>query len=58
MIIGTKTEFENLAEYILRDYLGARYDSCEPFDIQAFAKNYLKLEIIYFKFNPKDAYRQ
>lgn len=53
VIIGTKTEFENLAEFILRDYLGDQYDSYEPFDIQAFAKNYLKLEIIYFKFDPK-----
>lgn len=55
MIIGTKTEFENLADFILHDYLGNKYESHFPFDIQAFAKNYLKLEIIYFKFNPKDS---
>ena len=50
MIIGTKIEFENLADYILRDYLGNQYDSYIPFDVQAFAKDYLKLEISYSVF--------
>ena len=50
MIIGTKIEFENLADYILRDYLGNKYDSYIPFDVQAFAKDYLKLEISYSVF--------
>lgn len=50
MIIGTKIEFENLADYILRDYLGIQYDSYIPFDVQAFAKDYLKLEISYSVF--------
>ena len=54
MIIGTKVEFENLADYILRDYLGSEYESYKPFDINAFAKDYLKLEISYCEFNPKD----
>ena len=54
MIIGTKLEFENLADYILRDYLGSEYESYKPFDINAFAKDYLKLEISYCEFNPKD----
>ena len=50
MIIGTKLEFENLADFILRDYLGNQYDCYIPFDVQAFAKEYLKLEISYTKF--------
>ena len=50
MIIGTKIEFENLADFILRDYLGNRYDCYIPFDVQAFAKEYLKLEISYTVF--------
>ena len=50
MIIGTKIEFENLADFILRDYLGNKYDSYIPFDVQAFAEDYLKLEISYTKF--------
>ena len=54
MIIGTKIEFENLADYILRDYLGSEYESYKPFDVNAFAKDYLKLEISYCEFNPKD----
>ena len=54
MIIGTKVEFENLAGYILRDYLGSEYESYKPFDVNAFAKDYLKLEISYCEFNPKD----
>ena len=54
MIIGTKVEFENLADYILRDYLGSEYESYKPFDVNAFAKDYLKLEISYCEFNPKD----
>jgi Zn-dependent peptidase ImmA (M78 family) len=54
MIIGTKVEFENLADYILRDYPGSEYESYKPFDVNAFAKDYLKLEISYCEFNPKD----
>ena len=54
MIIGTKVEFENLADYILRDYLGSEYESYKPFDVNAFAKDYLKLEISYCEFDPKD----
>ena len=54
MIIGTKVEFENLADYILRDYLGSEYESYNPFDVNAFANDYLKLEISYCEFNPKD----
>ena len=54
MSIGTKVEFENLADYILRDYLGSEYESYKPFDVNAFAKDYLKLEISYCEFNPKD----
>ena len=38
MIIGTKTEFENLADYIPRDYLGSEYDSYSPLNVDAFAK--------------------
>ena len=54
MIIGTKVEFENLADYILRDYLGSEYESFKPFDVNAFAKDYLKLDISYCEFNPED----
>lgn len=54
MIVGTKLEFENLADFILRDYLGEKYNGYYPFDVQDFANNYLKLEISYFSFNPKD----
>lgn len=54
MIIGTKTDFENLADFILRDYLGNDYDCYKPLDIQAFAENYLKLEISYFEFDPRE----
>ena len=54
MIIGTKIEFENLADFILRDYLGSEYESYKPFDVNAFAKDYLKLEISYCEFNSKD----
>lgn len=54
MIIGTKTDFENLADFILRDYLGNDYDCYKPLDIQAFAQNYLKLEISYFEFDPRE----
>ena len=52
MIIGTKAEFEQLADFILRDYLGNAYDSYDPLDIQAFANDYLKLDISYFAFDP------
>ena len=52
MIIGTKAEFEQLADFILRDYLGNAYDGYDPLDIQAFAKDYLKLDISYFAFDP------
>ena len=52
MIIGTKAEFEQLADFILRDYLGNTYDSYDPLDIQAFAKDYLKLDISFFAFDP------
>ena len=51
MIIGTKIEFENHADFILRDYLGVKYDSFIPFDVQAFAEDYLKLEISYTSSN-------
>ena len=55
MIIGTKKEFENLADYVLRDYLGSEYESSySPFDVNAFAKEYLKLEISFFDFNPEE----
>ena len=54
MIIGTKIEFEHLADCILRDYLGSEYDSYKPFDVQAFAKDYLKLHISYHEFNPEE----
>ena len=55
MIIGTKQEFENLADYVLRDYLGSEYESSySPFDVNAFAKEYLKLEISFFDFNPEE----
>ena len=54
MIVGTKIEFENLADYILRDYLGSEYESYKPFDVIAFAKDYLKLDISYCEFNPED----
>lgn len=54
MIIGTKTEFESLADFILRDYLGNNYDCFTPLDIQAFAETYLKLEISYFAFDPRE----
>lgn len=48
MIIGTKAEFEQLADFILRDYLGNTYDGYDPLDIQAFAKDYLVEVIIEF----------
>ena len=54
MIIGTKTEFENLADYILRDYLGSEYDSYSPLNVDAFAKDYLKLDISYCQFDPNE----
>lgn len=55
MIIGTKQEFENLADYVLRDYLGSEYESSySPFDVNAFAEEYLKLEISFFDFNPEE----
>ena len=54
MIIGTRVEFEHLADCILRDYLGNEYDSYTPFDVQAFAKDYLKLHISYHEFNPEE----
>lgn len=54
MIIGTKTEFENLADYILRDYLGSEYYSYSPLNVDAFAKDYLKLDISYCQFDPKE----
>ena len=45
MIIGTKKEFENLADYVLRDYLGSEYESSySPFNVTALAEEYLKLE--------------
>ncbi len=47
MIVGTKVEFENPADFVLRDYLGDEYESPNPINIQAFAKDYLKLEISY-----------
>lgn len=53
MIVGTKVEFENLADFVLRDYLGDEYESPNPINIQAFAKDYLKLEISYFQFDPQ-----
>ena len=52
MIVGTKAEFERLADFILHDYLGNAYDGYDPLDIQAFAKDYLKLDISYFAFDP------
>ena len=55
MIIGTKQEFENLADYVLRDYLGSEYESSySPFNVTAFAEEYLKLEISFFDFNPEE----
>lgn len=42
MIVGTKVEFENLADFVLRDYLGDEYESPNPINIQAFAKDYYK----------------
>lgn len=48
MIIETKKEFKNLADYILRDYLGNEYESYKPLDVKAFANEYLKLEISFF----------
>ena len=54
MIIGTKVDFENLADLMLRDYLGSEYESYSPFNVTAFAKEYLKLEISYHDFNPEE----
>ena len=54
MIIGTRVEFENLADCILRDYLGDEYESHHPFNVTVFAQEYLKLEISYCEFNPED----
>ena len=51
MIVGTKAEFERLADFILRDYLGNAHAGYHPLDIQAFAKDYLKLDISYFAFD-------
>lgn len=53
MIVGTKAEFEQLADFILRDYLGSAYDGYRPLDIEAFAADYLKLNISYYPFNPE-----
>lgn len=53
MIVGTKAEFEQLADFILRDYLGSAYDGYRPLDIEAFATDYLKLNISYYPFDPE-----
>ena len=47
MIIGTKVDFENLADLMLRDYLGSEYESYSPFNVTAFAKEY-------HDFNPEE----
>ena len=47
--------FYSIADYVLRDYLGSEYESSySPFDVNAFAKEYLKLEISFFDFNPEE----
>lgn len=53
MIVGRREEFEALADYVLRDYLGDSYDICMPFPIASFAKNYLKLQVAYYPFPPE-----
>lgn len=54
MIIETKKEFKNLADYILRDYLGNEYESYKLLDVKVFANKYLKLEISFLDFKPED----
>lgn len=54
MIIETKKEFKNLADYILRDYLGNEYESYKLLDVKVFANKYLKLEISLLDFKPED----
>ena len=54
MIIETKKEFKNLADYILRDYLGNEYKSYKLLDVKVFANKYLKLEISFLDFKPED----
>ncbi len=53
-IIGTKKEFEALADYVLRDFLGNEYGvNFHPIDIMSFATEYLKMKVSYRTFNNK-----
>lgn len=52
-IKGTKKEFEALADFILHDYLGDKYNSPCPLDIQKFAMDYLNMMIQYKAFPEK-----
>jgi len=53
-IIGTKKEFEALADYVLRDFLGNEYGvSVHPIDIMRFATEYLKMKVSYRAFDNK-----
>ncbi len=54
MIIGTRAEFEALADYILRDYLGENYDRPVPVRIEDFAVRYLRMKLVYVKFGDSD----
>lgn len=49
-IKGTKKEFERLADYVLRDYLGERYETPCPLNVQSFARDYLKMTVHYMDF--------
>ncbi len=46
-LVGTKKEFEALADYILTDYLGTHDKIPRPINIIEFAEQYLKMELSY-----------
>lgn len=54
MIVGTKQEFEGLAQFVLDDYLASRSqkEMFKAIDIQDFATNYLRMDISYQEFEP------
>lgn len=55
MVIGTKHEFESLAQYVLDDYMSSRQpkELYAPIDVKDFAINYLHMIVKYIQFPPK-----
>lgn len=55
MVVGTKEDFERLAQFILDDYLSARTtrEMYNPIDIKDFAINYLHMNVRYECFAPE-----